>query len=120
MIDEEKFNSIYDKFLFAYGKESQMRMCIEEMSELTKELCKYMRISKNDLSEENEQKLEQIKKNIIEETADVLICASQMKRIFGDEAVEEMMNYKIERGDKRVSEYIAKHNLGDKNGKTSK
>ena len=43
MIDEKKFNEIYDKLASAFGKESEMRMCIEEMSELTKELCKFMR-----------------------------------------------------------------------------
>lgn len=110
MIDKEKFVRIYDKFTLAWGKESELRLCIEEMSELTKELCKFMRYSQNEKSEENDAKLEQIKKNIIEETADVLICASQIKRLFGDEEVEKMMNFKIERGDKIVSDYLEKVN----------
>lgn len=114
MIDEKKFNEIYDKLAFAFGKESEMRMCIEEMSELTKELCKFMRYSRNDKSAENDAKLEQIKKNIIEETADVLITAGQMKRLFGEAAVEEIMNYKIERGGKIADDYIVSHQLGDK------
>ncbi len=114
MLDKEKFNQTFDKFTLAWGKESEMRMCIEEMSELTKELCKFMRYSLNESSPENDEKLEKIKKNIIEETADVLICASQIKRLFGDEEVEEIMNFKIERGDKIVSEYIEKHQIDDK------
>lgn len=113
MIDEEKFNKVYDKFTRAYGKESEMRICIEEMSELTKELCKFMRYSRNDKSDENDKKLEDIKKNIIEETADVIICASQIKRLFGDDEVEKVMNYKIERGEKIVDDFISKHKIGD-------
>lgn len=120
MIDEEKFNSTYDRLLSTFGTENQMKICIEEMSELTKELCKYMRFLRDDKSEENDKKFAKIKENIIEETADVLICASQMKKIFGDEAVEEVMNYKINRCEKRINEYIEKHNLGDKNGKASR
>ncbi len=120
MIDEEKFNKVYDKFTCAYGQESEYRMCIEEMSELTKELCKLMRYSRNDKSEENDNKIEEIKKHIIEETADVIICASQIKRLFGESEVEKMMNFKIERGEKIVDNYIATHKIGDENGKTSK
>ena len=103
---DKKFYETFDKFTDAWGQESQYRMCIEEMSELTKELCKYMRYARNEKSEENDKKLEQIKENIIEETADVLICASQIKRLFGDKAVEDVMDYKIERGRKIVEKYL--------------
>ena len=65
-----------------------------------------MRYARNEKSEENDKKLEQIKENIIEETADVLICASQIKRLFGDKAVEDVMDYKIERGRKIVEKYL--------------
>lgn len=109
MKDKEKYFETFDKFTKAYGEESEYRMCIEEMSELTKELCKLMRYSRNDKSEENDKKIEKIKENIIEETADVLICASQIKRLFGDKAVEDVMDYKIERGGKIVDEYLEKH-----------
>lgn len=37
-----------------------------------------------------------------------------MKRLFGEAAVEEIMNYKIERGGKIADDYIASHQLGDK------
>ena len=113
MIENEKFITTFDKFFKYFGEEAQMRMCIEEMSELTKELCKYMRFSNID-SESNNSNLLKIKDNIIEETADVLICAWQMMELFGKNEVEDMMNYKIERGRKFVDDYIANHNLGDK------
>ncbi len=109
MLNSEFYEETFDKFKDSWGEESEMRMCIEEMSELTKELCKFIRYSKNDKSKENDEKLEQIKKNIIEETADVLICASQIKRIFGDSAVEEVMDYKIQRGRKIVDKWIEEH-----------
>lgn len=109
MLDKEYYHAVFDKLADTWGKENQMRMCIEEMSELTKELCKYMRHRTGEKSPELDAEIEEIKKNIIEETADVLICASQMKRFFGDKAVEEVMDYKIKRVDKRVNDFIEKN-----------
>ena len=37
----KNFQKEYDTFIETYGFDSQILMCIEEMSELTKELCKY-------------------------------------------------------------------------------
>ena len=115
-MDENFYNETFDIFNSAWGEESQYRICIEEMSELTKELCKYIRYSKNLPSEENDKKLAKIKENIIEETADVLICASQIKRLIGDKEVEKMMEYKIKRGRKKVDDYIENLNKGGNNG----
>ena len=68
--------------IYIYGEESQMRMMIEEMSELTKELCKCFRG-------------ETEKRYILEEMADVQIMLDQMKMIFGD--TSEMEKAKVER-----------------------
>lgn len=62
MTEQEIYKAAIDK----YGANQQMMMCIEEMSELTKELCKNMRGKKN-------------KENIAEEIADVQIMLEQMK-----------------------------------------
>ena len=70
----------------------------EEMSELTKELCKYFR------AKGNSEKLEKVKKDIIEETADVLICAETLRLMFGGKEVDEMIEYKIKRWQKRCEE----------------
>lgn len=52
------------------------------MSELTKELYKYFR------AKGNSEKLEKVKKDIIEETADVLICAETLRLMFGGKEVD--------------------------------
>lgn len=105
MQNKEFYTQTFDMFLEAYGKDAEINMCIEEMSELTKELIKYIRYENYNAkfqSEENLQKLDKIKKNIIEECADVLICASQIRHIFGEEQVDEIMESKIQRGNDKV------------------
>lgn len=73
--------------IYIYGEESQMKMMIEEMSELTKELCKCFRG-------------ETEKRHILEEMADVQIMLDQMKMIFGD--TSEMEKAKVERLERRL------------------
>ena len=107
-MDEKFYLETFKKFTSAWGEESQCRMCIEEMSELTKELCKYMRYSSDKTREDNDKKLKEIKENIIEETADVLICASQIMHLVGKEEVKKVMDYKIQRGRKVVDEFLEK------------
>lgn len=101
MKDEE----YYKIFLDTFGEETQLQCAIEEMSELTKELCKYFR-AKGD-----SDKLEKVKKNIIEETADVLTITETLRLMFGEEQVDEMMERKILRGQERCEEKLNKNNL---------
>lgn len=73
-----------------YGKKSQMLISIEEMSELTKEICKYERY------ENNEQK-------IIDEIADVEIMIEQLKCLFDVHSeVDERIDYKLRRQLRRI------------------
>ena len=58
----------YRKAIDTYGKDKQLDVAIEEMSELTKEICKFKR------SQDNHQK-------IVEEIADVAIMLEQLKMI---------------------------------------
>lgn len=69
-----------------FGKESQCRMMIEEMSELTKALCKLPRGGPVE--------------NVLEEMADVQIMLDQMKLLFGDTA--EMEAVKLGRLARRI------------------
>ena len=62
---------IYTAAVKKYGKEHQLVLCMEEMAELTKELSKNMRGSKNIT-------------NISEEIADVEIMLEQLRVIFGN------------------------------------
>lgn len=74
-----------------YGKLAQLTMCIEEMSELTKELCKYHRGS-------------YYRNSILEEVTDVLITIEQLKIIFELKEVEiqRVIDNKIDRTLKRM------------------
>lgn len=62
---------IYTTAVKKFGKEHQLVLCMEEMAELTKELSKNMRGSKNIT-------------NISEEMADVEIMLEQLRVIFGN------------------------------------
>ena len=97
----QEFKDFCQLALDIWGEDAQIRMCIEEMSELTKELCKYMRTLRNENVDTS--KLDKIKENIIEETADVLNCVEQMSLMFGEEKVCEVRKHKIERCLKEIN-----------------
>lgn len=68
-----------------YGKDMQLNICIEEMSELIKELCKVKRGKPN-------------RDNIAEEMADVRIIMEQLSIIFDNDAeVDKWYRFKINR-----------------------
>lgn len=78
--------------LETFGKDLQVKMAIEEMSELTKELCK------NGRGQENTT-------HIAEEIADVEIMLRQMVMLYGcAESVETFRRYKLERLAERIKE----------------
>ena len=82
------YKKIYDEFLKKYGEEHEIILCIEEMSELTKELSKYLRYKGTD-------KENSIKENIKEEIADVLNTVGQMQNIFGIEEINAIRDKKL-------------------------
>lgn len=78
--------------LETFGKSSQMQVAIEEMSELTKELCKHRRGRDN-------------VETIAEEIADVEIMLQQMVMLFDCAGqVETFRRYKLERLAERIKE----------------
>ena len=80
--EEEK---IYDEAIAFFGETSQKIMVIEEMSELTKELCKELR-DRGDVE------------HIADELADVEITLAQIKKIYHiHQTVEEHKDYKLHR-----------------------
>lgn len=78
------------KAIETYGKDSQCKMAIEEMSELTKELCKNFRGRPNTDA-------------IAEEIADVKIMLMQLELIFDcTDKVIEYQDYKLRRLEERL------------------
>lgn len=85
-------NVICQAALETFGKELQVTMAVEEMSELTKELCK------NSRGQENTT-------HIAEEIADVEIMLQQMVMLFDCAGqVETFRQYKLERLAGRIKE----------------
>lgn len=77
---------ILDKAISKWGKDAQLLMVLEEMSELQKEILKNINRGKNNLDE------------IIDETADVEIMLEQLKYIYGiDEDVKKRIPLKLEK-----------------------
>lgn len=93
----EDFKKDYEKFLNAWGEESQERMAIEEMSELIKELCKKIRLERDDFSENNEEKLAKTIECVKEEIADVLNMAEQLEFYYGADEIEKIREEKMKR-----------------------
>jgi len=88
---KEKLNKIYLGLEEKNGKSHQLTVCIEELSELIKELSKWIR---NKGQGGNEMK-------IIEEIADVEITLDQMKLFFDhNNGVEFFKEFKLKRLEK--------------------
>lgn len=76
---------VYEHAINRYGVKLQLLVVIEEMSELTKEICKFFRGGDN-------------LDKIAEETADVTIMLEQLRLIFGlNDKVCAAMDEKVER-----------------------
>ena len=81
----EERRAVYERALATWGADAQIMMAIEEMSELTKELCKHHRGREN-------------REEIADEIADVTIMMEQLRLIFAlDEKVREHMDMKVRR-----------------------
>lgn len=90
MIELEARQEVYRRAIDTYGEEPQLWMVIEEMSELAKEICKFMRGKRCPV-------------DIADEIADVTIMLEQATMIFGvDDLVREHIDAKVERLKERV------------------
>jgi NTP pyrophosphatase (non-canonical NTP hydrolase) len=87
-MNEKEKRKLYGQCLDKWGPNSQIDMCIEEMSELIQALCKAKRYEKPD------NWLAQV----YEEIADVTIMLEQVTSIFdGDEVVPTVIKRKLKR-----------------------
>lgn len=81
---------IYRKIIYKFGDTKQIIVAIEELSELQKALCKWLRDDKSGIDD------------IVEEIADVRIMIEQLEMIFDcDLLVMEQRHKKLERTEKR-------------------
>ena len=94
---KEEFKIAYEKFLSEWGQEAQERMAIEEMSELTKELCKKIRYERDNFEYISSDKKIKNVENIKEEIADVLNMIEQLEIYYGIDEIEKIRKVKIER-----------------------
>lgn len=85
-----------------YGFENQCRQAVEEMAELTKEICKYQRV----MSQKpiNQTELSRTFYNLACEIADVEIMIQQLKCLTDTKVVELEIDGKLERQLKRIEE----------------
>lgn len=97
MRTESENLTIYKRAILKFGQQSQVNVAIEEMSELTKELCKLNRGRNNG-------------DHILEEIADVYIMMHQMTLIFDDPEKKNVIRI-IDEKTKRLEKL-----LEDKNG----
>lgn len=87
---------VYQKAIDAFGVEAQLLMCIEEMSELTKAICKFRRAKPNQIPERLH--------DIAEECADVTIMMEQLRIMFdSNEEVCRVMDMKVARLKERLN-----------------
>ena len=82
---QEREGRILEAAIDTWGSEMQIIVAIEEMSELTKALTKYIRA--NNIAADD---IVWISTNIREEMADVGIMLNQLSLIFGDTTEEEI------------------------------
>lgn len=91
-IPYEEREKVYTNALVTYGKEMQMVVALEELSECQKEICKFLRGFGN-------------AGNLAEEIADATICLEQMRLIFGlNDIACQKMDEKVKRLDDRLKQ----------------
>lgn len=94
-----------------YGKKKQAMQAIEEMSELTKELCKFLRFAaragaaRAGIFELDNEKLLQNYRNIVEEIADVKGVMEQLEYMFSSPGeINFLMEQKLDRQIMRIQD----------------
>jgi len=87
---KEEFLPVYKGFIDKYGIQSQHMMCIEEMSELSKAICKLDRVLGTD-------KEKDALNNLKEEIADVINMVEQLEYYYGENEIEDIRQFKIKR-----------------------
>lgn len=98
--DETIINTTISSMLNKFGEDSQIDVCIEEMSELVKELIKYKR-SKIHFREKQAASRD----HVVEEIGDVMFMMEYMKRIF-EITDSEIQNTVVQKAKRTKERYI--------------
>ena len=94
VLPEIKDPEVLQKAISKYGNRAQVDMAIEEMSELTKALLKYRRGYFDATADD----LLRMRRNIIEEAADVLITVAQVIMMYNyDNEIQVAVDLKVNR-----------------------
>ena len=94
-MNEERITKIITRAIDTYGCEAQLKMAIEEMSELTKAICKLWRA-------DTEEEFERLLEDVAEEAADVTIMVLQVASMAGGEEVDRIIDEKLGRLEARL------------------
>lgn len=94
---EERIAEIITRAIDTYGYDAQLKMAIEEMSELTKAICKLWRA-------DTEEEFERLLEDVAEEAADVQIMLYQLYAMLGAVKVGAKRDEKLERLEARLDE----------------
>ena len=90
---KKEHEEILKKAIKTFGKNAQLLMVLEEMSELQKEILKHVNRGKDNIDE------------IIDETADVEIMLEQLKYIFDiHQAVKDRIPVKLDKVNARLKD----------------
>lgn len=89
---EEELDQLYTDCVEFWGAERQLRMLQEECAEVILEVSHYLRPDRTNLAK------------LIEEIADAQLMINQMKALFGEEKVKEMMDIKSDYIKKKLEE----------------
>lgn len=95
-MNEERITKIITRAIDTYGCEAQLKMAIEEMSELTKAICKLWRA-------DTEEEFERLLEDVTEETADVQIMIYQLDAMLGADKVGAKIDEKLKRLEARLN-----------------
>jgi len=98
---KEERDEILRSFRKEWGTDAEVKMAIEEMAELIKELCNSWR----DRTKADEKSQQEHIERVREEIADVLITVRNIQLIYGENEVEEIIDTKLHRGLARLKEW---------------
>ncbi|MDR2902333.1 MAG: hypothetical protein LBU87_04415 [Lactobacillales bacterium] len=91
--DNQEIEDIYHTYTEVFGKNAQLFVLLEEMSELQKEILKNINRGKDNIMD------------IADEAADVFIMLEQMQRLYGiKEEIARRIPEKLKKAKKRLEE----------------